>query len=85
MRARVMIQVDVGVLPGTPESSKMFALTSEEFYRQPSDDGDTRFADGDHSKGAEALSRVHQEALDYAQSQMRPDLNNWVKLEWVWL
>lgn len=80
-----MIQVDYGVLPGTPDVTKQFFLSSEEFYRQPSDDGDTRYADGDFSKGAEALQRVHQEALDYAQSQMRPDVNNWVKMEWVWL
>lgn len=85
MRARVLIQVDTGILPGTPESTKQFVLTSEEFYRQASDDGDTRFADGDYSKGAEALQRVQEEALEYARSQMRPDVNNWVRMEWMWL
>lgn len=84
-RARVMIQVAVGVLPGTPESTKNFVLTSEEFYRQASDDGDTTFDDGNHAKGMEAMVRVHNEALEYARSQMNPAANNWVKLEWVWM
>lgn len=85
MRVRVMIQVDTGILSGTPEMTKQFFLSSEEFYRQASDDGDARYADGDYSKGAEALQRVQEEALEYARSQMRPDVNNWVKVEWVWL
>lgn len=85
MRVRVMIQVDSGILPGTPEMTKQFFLTSEEFYRQASDDGDTRYADGDHAKGMEAMVRVHNEALEYARSLMNPAANNWVKLEWVWM
>lgn len=68
-----------------PELHKRFLLSSEEFFRQASDDGDTTFDDGDMQAGAAAFRRTVAEAIAYAESLMDPKRMNYVKLEWTWL
>jgi gamma-glutamyl:cysteine ligase YbdK (ATP-grasp superfamily) len=74
--ARVIIEVQAGLLPGRPdpEYSRRWALTSEEW--NAADDG---------VKG-QLLAELNGRAQGYAGwLMMLPDRLNWVHVDWVYL
>lgn len=74
-RAKVLLEVTAGVVPGTPmkEHTKRWAVTSEEWQNA-----------GD--KQGELLAERNGQMQGYAAFLMlQPDHLNWVKTEWIWL
>ena len=73
--ARVIVEVVAGLLPGknpNPELTHRWAITSTQWY-------------GCEDRTA-LLAECNDKALEYAKSlMMRPDLLNWVRLDWIWL
>jgi hypothetical protein len=72
--ARVIVEVQAGVLPGTPEPefTRRWAITSDEWDIA-----------GDQS---ETLATLNGKAVGYAMLLMlQPDRVNWVRTEWLWL
>lgn len=72
---RCAVQVDAGVLPGTPEPefSKVWAIQSEEWHA----------AEGDEQ--VVLLVELAGKANAYATYLMlQPSRLNWVKTEWIW-
>lgn len=72
--ARIVVDVQVGLLPGTPmnEYSKRFAITSEEWH-------------GTEDK-ATLLSEFNGKVQGYAiYWMMQPDRVNWVRTDWIYM
>jgi hypothetical protein len=89
-RARLIIEVSAGIIPGTPmdEYTKRFALTEAEWqdalgeYAAKQAAGDTVTP----PVQAAVLAELNGRANGYAQYlMMQPDYVNWVRTEWVWL
>lgn len=71
---RCAVQVDAGLLPGTPESeyTKVWVIQSEAWNAPDADQGTL-------------LSELIGKATDYSVFlMMQPDRFNWVRTEWVW-
>jgi hypothetical protein len=74
-RARVLIEVVGGIIPGTPipELTRQWALTEKEW----GEDGE---------KGFETLAERNGQAMGYAMLlMMAPQQVNWVRTNWIWL
>lgn len=74
-QARVLLEVQAGVLPGTPmpEYTRQWAITSEEWNAEGADQ-------------STILAEANGKAQGYAGLLMlQPDRLNWVKTEWIWL
>jgi hypothetical protein len=72
--ARVLLEVQAGVIPETPEPelTKRWAITT------------TEWEESEHQSGL--LAERNGQAQGYAQLLMlQPDRVNWVRLDWVWL
>lgn len=74
-QAKVLLEVQAGVLPGTPEPefTRQWAITSEEWHAP------------DANQSA-ILAEANGKMQGYAALLMlQPDRLNWVKTEWIWL
>ena len=73
--ARILLEVQAGVLPGTPEPefTRQWAISSREWNEAGADQGVLL---------AEANGKMQGYA---AYLMMQPDRLNWVKTEWIWL
>lgn len=73
--ARVIIEVQAGVVPGTPEAeyTKRWAITSGEWEKA-----------GDQASNL--LAERNGQAQGYAGLLMlQPDRLNWVRVDWLWM
>ena len=68
-RARIMLEVIAGVVPGSPvhEYTRQYAVTDEDMNNPP------RYIE------------ICGMAMNYAMSLQNPGRVNWVKFEWLWL
>ena len=76
--ARVIVEVQAGLIPGTPdqEHSRQWVISSETWYGMQDDPG----------KQSEALATLNGQAIGYAAFLMlQPDRFNWVRTDWLWL
>jgi len=80
MRARIIIEVLAGVIPGTPlpEYTKQFFIPSEMWYRE----GNWKGRDNEAQK---EIVSIHMEAIKYMQGLWHPDYVNWVRCDWLYL
>ena len=86
MGLKLVIEVSVGIVPGIPLSDlcRRWHVQSVDFEEAAKLAGDQ----SEHGKAVARLglvARISAEAATYAATMMRPDLNNWVKLDWIWL
>lgn len=70
MRARILIEVVAGVIPGQEmlEYKKMFAIGEDIYWDKP-----------------EEVKKILDEANNYMRELMDPHKVNWVRLDWVYL
>lgn len=72
--AKVIVEVQAGVIPGTPEPeyTRRWAMTSDEW-------------EAAGPKAGEELAMLNGKAQGYAMLLMlQPDRLNWVRTEWLW-
>lgn len=79
-RARILLEVVAGLLPGTPipELTRQFAISSDAWYAQGTFKG----------KKAEAqmeIFKVYGTANEYMRSLWNPEKANWVRCDWIYL
>lgn len=75
--ARCAWEVTAGIIPGEPmpEYTRRWGLTSSQWYGP----------DGEPSATGAALYNAYLVAAqEYARCLMRPDVLNWVRVEWIW-
>jgi hypothetical protein len=86
LRLKLIIEVSVGVVPGVPLSDlcRRWHVTDSNFEDAAKLAGE-QSENGKAIARLELIARVSAEAAAYATSMMRPDLNNWVKLDWLWM
>jgi len=79
-RARVIIEVVAGIVPGThmPEYTKRFTITSDIWYAQG------EWAGREAEAKLEVL-KVYGFAQEYMRDLMNPQKLNWVRLDWLYL
>lgn len=70
-RAKVVIEVVAGLVPGTPieEFTKRFAITSKEW----------------EDKTGDAAMKTYGFAQEYMRTLWNPSRINWVRCDWIYL
>jgi hypothetical protein len=83
--ARVVVEVQAGVMPGEPEPhfTRSWAITTDEWEEAQARDA---ASDDAHAYYAELLLMARAAAADeYARLLRDPARFNWVRTEWLWL
>jgi hypothetical protein len=83
--ARVIIQVDAGLMPGEPEEkfSRRWVITTAEWERALREDA---ISDEAHAQHAALLLMFRAaQADEYARLVRDPARFNWVRTEWTWM
>jgi hypothetical protein len=79
-RAKALIEVTAGVVPGTPEQefTRQWAVTEGEWAKARASD--------DSNAEINLLAERNGQAQGYAGMLMlQPAVLNWVRVDWIWL